>query len=395
MTEPSSSKITPPKSPQTNDYKDKRMLYELLYDIKSVIQGKPININKEEFEHNLLSINISQLISYLKEFIPILINSLKKESPQLHSHPPLTSLPEQYQKRLLKLEQNERKYVKHIFQQRLLRESLELRIAEYIQMEEDFEEMRLKFRYEEGKFLSNDRKDNEIIILRNENSNLKQEIISLETNIKTLQKEIPDYKDKLVHQTQTTSELKQLLEEKQKELTYISNINTNIHNFTHSGGGATLTSNSNHVNTTSYLYNTNTHNNELSTLERVLVSESKFNDEKMSKEKMYYSQLPHKLIKNRFNNDGNRKVIRNGSTGRKQNDFVSHFNMGPLKKNFVNQISIGESTKMRLKGNKSASNLMDLTQYPVISKGRLVHYRNGNFPKNLKGLGILRKNNEK
>ena len=44
-------------------------------------------------------------------------------------------------------------------------------------MEEDYEELRQKVRYDDGKFLDNDRKDNEIIILRRENSNLKKEII--------------------------------------------------------------------------------------------------------------------------------------------------------------------------------------------------------------------------
>ena len=146
MTEPSFTKIPSTKSHPKN-YKEKRMLYELLYDLKSVIQGKPVEINHEEFEENVLSTSIAQIISYLKDFIPILIKSLKKEYSKTHHSPP-SSLPEpsaieKYQNRLLKLEQKERKYIKHILQHRLIKESLEMRISEYIQMEEDFEE-RLK-----------------------------------------------------------------------------------------------------------------------------------------------------------------------------------------------------------------------------------------------------------
>ena len=48
-----------------------------------------------------------------------------------------------------------------------------------MQIEEDYEDLKEKVRFEEGRFMENDRKDNEIIILRRENSNLKQEIFKM------------------------------------------------------------------------------------------------------------------------------------------------------------------------------------------------------------------------
>ena len=57
-----------------------------------------------------------------------------------------------------------------------------------MEMEEEFEELKEKVRYEGGKFLNNDRKDNEIKILRRENSNIKREIKKLEIKIKNLEK---------------------------------------------------------------------------------------------------------------------------------------------------------------------------------------------------------------
>jgi hypothetical protein len=51
---------------------------------------------------------------------------------------------------------------------------MEHKISEYMEMEEEFEEMKSKFKYEDGRFLNNDRKDNEILILRSENSNKKK-----------------------------------------------------------------------------------------------------------------------------------------------------------------------------------------------------------------------------
>ena len=54
------------------------------------------------------------------------------------------------------------------------------------EMEEDYEEMKIKLKYEDGKFLDNDRKDNEIVIIRSENTNLKKIIADNEKNIKNL-----------------------------------------------------------------------------------------------------------------------------------------------------------------------------------------------------------------
>jgi hypothetical protein len=61
-------------------------------------------------------------------------------------------------------------------------------------MEEEYEELKEKLKYEGGKFLDNDRKDNEIMILRNENSKIKKEIVKLENRKKLLETEIIELK---------------------------------------------------------------------------------------------------------------------------------------------------------------------------------------------------------
>ena len=50
---------------------------------------------------------------------------------------------------------------------------MENKIEEYMEIEDEFEEMKTKLKYEDGRFLNNDLKDNEIIIIRGENSILK------------------------------------------------------------------------------------------------------------------------------------------------------------------------------------------------------------------------------
>ena len=86
----------------------------------------------------------------------------------------------QYQSTIRNIEESNRQYIQTIFYQRLQIQSLEHQIGEYIEMEEEFEEMKSKLKYDEGTFLNNDRKDNEILILRAENSNLKKNLAKIE-----------------------------------------------------------------------------------------------------------------------------------------------------------------------------------------------------------------------
>ena len=86
----------------------------------------------------------------------------------------------QYQSTIRNIEESNRQYIQTIFYQRLQIQSLEHQIGEYIEMEEEFEEMKSKLKYDEGTFLDNDRKDNEILILRAENSNLKKNLAKIE-----------------------------------------------------------------------------------------------------------------------------------------------------------------------------------------------------------------------
>ena len=51
---------------------------------------------------------------------------------------------------------------------------MEKQIKDYKEMEESFEQMKEKYKYPEGKLLENEIKDNEILIIRAENTNLKK-----------------------------------------------------------------------------------------------------------------------------------------------------------------------------------------------------------------------------
>ena len=92
-----------------------------------------------------------------------------------------------------KLEKDLKYHIKNEFMLKIQRDSLDSKIRGFMEMEEEFEELKEKVRYEGGKFMNNDRKDNEIKILRRENSNIKKEVMKMEIKIKKFEKkEIDD-----------------------------------------------------------------------------------------------------------------------------------------------------------------------------------------------------------
>ena len=81
----------------------------------------------------------------------------------------------QLESHIRKLENDIKFLLQKEFQNKIKRDALEMKLNSYMEMENEFEELKEKVKYEGGKFLNNERKDNEIIILRQENGILKKE----------------------------------------------------------------------------------------------------------------------------------------------------------------------------------------------------------------------------
>ena len=207
-----------PNENEYNEYKVKEKLYTLFYELTSEIKGTKIEIDEDDYEENIRTTNVFQIIEYIYQTLQILLDKYKNDN-NLKFKPNDNEI-NQYEKILRKYENDKRKLIKRQFQQKLHRESLEYKLEEYMEMEEEFEEMKTKLKYEDGKFLDNDRKDNEIIIIRQENSNLKVMISKLENDILVKDKLIEDLKEKY-----NSTQIK--LEETEKELNLFSNIDIN------------------------------------------------------------------------------------------------------------------------------------------------------------------------
>ena len=89
----------------------------------------------------------------------------------------------------------------------------------YENNENNYELLKEKVKYEEGRFLNNDRKDNEILILRTENSNLKKEITKKENNSK-------NYELIIKNKEQQIKELKQKLSQLNKKIVLLESNNS-------------------------------------------------------------------------------------------------------------------------------------------------------------------------
>lgn len=175
----------------------KEELFSLYKGIKNDIPNDKLPTNRTK---NLESGRIDSitLISYIKESIPLLINHKISEAISNNSNnnndysielelnnknKKFLEIKKQYlqmENQLKKLENDNKYYLKRVFQYKIQKDILEMKLNAYMSLEDEYEELKEKVKYEGGKFLDNERKDNEIIILRSENSALKKEIVKFE-----------------------------------------------------------------------------------------------------------------------------------------------------------------------------------------------------------------------
>ena len=219
---------------------EKELLYCLFYEVTSEIKNLKIEIEEEDYKNNIRSISSNQLIEYLHDSIKILLkkkfeegkeegkkeeklNMLKKKIPIEKNE--LNQL-ETYIK---KLEEKERNLTKLIFRYKLQKNGLKNKIADLLDIEDEYEEMKEKLKYEDGKFLNNDRKDNEIIILRKENINLKNYISENEKKLKTLELNLSEKEKNIISLENKIQKLNlKLQKEIYSTINFEANNNTNI-----------------------------------------------------------------------------------------------------------------------------------------------------------------------
>ena len=221
-----------------DEYDNRIKVYELYLKIKEEINGKKIIIEKNEYEELIFRTEISTILNYIKESIPILINKKIEESKikSFKEKKKKNNINENniYENHLRKLENQLRYYIKQILIYKIQKDSFEKTLRYYMEMEIEFEELKEKLKYDEGEFLNNDRKENEIEILRRENSNLKNAINKIEDEKKLIElKRENDQKSILNLKNQIEKLEKKIYKLEKEKNNYNSNqnnINININN---------------------------------------------------------------------------------------------------------------------------------------------------------------------
>ena len=214
--------------------KIKEELFSLYKGIKDDIPNDKLPINKKNIQ-NISTLDSITLITYIKESIPLLINQKISEAKTQNNNEFSIELEEnsnlkkeyyQLENQLKKAESDTRYYLKSYLKCEIQKKVLEMKLNAYMCLEEEYEDLKEKVKYEGGKFLDNERKDNEIFILRAENSSLKKEIVKLENINKN-----KDYKIK--EHLKTIKDLQNNVENLNRKifnLKKIINNNNNINN---------------------------------------------------------------------------------------------------------------------------------------------------------------------
>ena len=217
------------KQPDSRNKNLKEELYDIYYLILSELN---INVEEdtEEYQEKVKNASSLQITNYIKESLGILIKEFNRRMDcDNHVEKAITPI-DQYERTLQKYEKDIRLLMQRVFEYKFQMEVVQSTLDEYAKIEEEYEEMKVKLKYEDGKFLDNDRKENEILILRAENTNLKGLISKLEEKNSMYKEKVKESQSKTKKLLVQNEKLLKQLEKAQKDLNMFSSINININN---------------------------------------------------------------------------------------------------------------------------------------------------------------------
>ena len=145
MIEESENKIKNFKIENQENLEFYRDIYE---EIANNFNIKYLNNNEQIKIDSSLIKNFQTLKINLQNIIELIINTkLEKEILQ-------------YKQIILNLEQGKKYLIQQNFLKKTKIDMLENEICAYMEMEEEFEEIKIKFKYDDGEFLKNEKKEN-------------------------------------------------------------------------------------------------------------------------------------------------------------------------------------------------------------------------------------------
>ena len=301
----------------------KEELYILYLEIKGELSNRCIEIDQSQFDEKVSNFKIKTLINYLKEIVYILLNNKFKNNckENISQNNDNDNNILQLQNEIYKYQADIRNLIKKEFEYIIQKDAMETKINSYKEMEKEYDILKEKVKYEEGRFLNNERKDNEILILREENSNLKKEIIKKENNSKNYESLIENEKMKI-------KELKSQINQLNKKIMFLESNQALINN-----------NNNNNFSTIN--------NNTISTKGRTSSRWSKKKDKDRDKEERLQSNNSH-LTSNNTNHSLKKKKIINAKYTKLEMRGIGNFHERTLSRGNSNSIIRMNSKKKRL-----------------------------------------------
>jgi hypothetical protein len=201
----------------------KSQLYSYYLDLLNEISSYSSEKIKKYPNLNYKNLSISELVQNIKdstsELIHLKISEIISQNINSNSYLQL----ENYTK---KLENDIKSFYHKFFEYKIQINALEDKVNMYKIIQIEYEELKEKVKFHRGKFLDNERKDNEILILRQENNILKKEITKLD-KINTLNENLKkNYMNKINNLQNEIEQLTKRLELKYNSNNSISNYNS-------------------------------------------------------------------------------------------------------------------------------------------------------------------------
>ena len=187
---------------------------------------------KEYKNINCNEIDISELFEYIKHLTSMIIDT-KISAVTSHYY--------QLENYTKKLEKDLKILYQQIFEYKIQTNSLEDKIKVYKIIQQEYEELKEKVKFFGGKFLDNDRKENEILILRQENEIIKKELAKYDKMNQLNETLKSSYITKI-------NELHKEIEKLNKKLESKLNISNNINNYNTSNAPSVNININNHDN---------------------------------------------------------------------------------------------------------------------------------------------------
>ena len=233
-------------------------------------------------------------------------------------------------------EEKIRNFYKKYFIFELDKEALEYKIKYLTQKEKEYELLKEKTGaiFCNGKLICNERKDNEIIILRTENSLLKNEIKNIEDLLKEKNNIINHLNNKIIGLTQ---KIENFQKEKEEKYPSFSNINININELKNDN------------------YKLNSKGQEFVNTIELITSNKNINQKDNSNNKFPSSKLNRKLM-NKINKNYQESKERNNKSKLIQNDISSKKYIAVNKSLFDSKIKYNMKEKNQTQINKIRSN---------------------------------------